>query len=163
MDATYHIHHTEAYPKEYRRFLLEELKVGKKYILLEMHRSKPFVGYMLQDKIHTLCSLTDDLSVFKQLKVFESYQHFLNIQLKDDSIPLTDDFVDIAFLDDSSLSQDISQYVQELNRVLRLNSFVILTQRRVALHTTNFSKHLPVQKCRYLEIFVSEENIKHSF
>lgn len=142
MDTAYHFHHTKSYPKEYKLFLLDELKVGKKYILLEVHRSKPLVGYLLSGKIHMLCSVTDDHSIYSTLKTFGKKDFFSNLLMQEGRIPLADDFVDIAFLDDSALSQDITQHVQELNRVLRLNSFVILTQRRISLHTSHFSKHL---------------------
>ena len=154
MAISFNIHHTEAYPDKYRRFLLEELKVGKKYIVLDVHRTKPYVGHLLQNKVHTICSLTDEPSIQVQLKEFESHQSFLNIQLKESKIPLDDDFVDVAFLDDSALQFDLSKFKQELYRVLRLNSFVILTQRRISLHTTNFSKHL--------HTYLSTRNSGHS-
>ncbi len=103
-------------------FFLEELKLNKKYVLLEYLSEGGKLPKMLAKKAHLLVSVAENEIKNNFLK--QQFHQVKNIAFYPRTDFLEDDSVDFALLGQYFYQANISGLKKELTRVLRLNSFV---------------------------------------
>ncbi len=122
----------ETYPNKVLDFLKSELHLGKRYVVLDIHRQGNGLLPLLYQPIHLLCSLTPDATLHYFLqKKYAKHDNFLSLHGQPDNIPIEDDSLDCICIDDLLLQFDPLRIAKEFERTLRLNSYVLFFQKRI--------------------------------
>ncbi len=114
-------------------FLRAELKLGKRYVLLQVYNEDVDLGYTLAGQVHLVCALTPDAE-----KHFENQQRlgerpdFILMNATPDITGIDEDSIDCVLIDEALLQFETLRVAKELERILRLNSYVIFTQKRLS-------------------------------
>lgn len=129
------------YSKEFLAFLKADLKLGKKYVVLDIHTQNAQISHLLFQQVHLLCSLSPDASYAQFLQnKYRQRPNFISIHTSPSHTPIEDDSIDCIFIDETFRSFDNQKLKQEFERILRLNSYVLITKHEYLNRSENFSR-----------------------
>jgi hypothetical protein len=129
------------YSKELLAFLKADLKLGKKYVVLDIHTQNAQMSFLLDQQVHLICSLSTDPAFYQSLKQkYQNQANFISIHAQPTHTSIEDDSIDCIFIDETMLAYDSQKIKQEFERILRLNSYVLLTSNEYLTRSDNFSK-----------------------
>jgi len=145
--------HNHKYPKAVLAFLKKELKLGKRYVVLDIHTHDGGLSSLLVDEVHLVCSQTTDAAYQDTLtQVLEGYENYMGLVGTPDIVQIEEDSMDCIFIDDTLLKFDIKRVAKEFERVLRLNSYVLFFEHRL--------QKLPQTFTAAYARFLSQQNSK---
>jgi hypothetical protein len=132
-DNTFHL--SIPYPLPILQFLKQQLQLGKRYAIMEVHARNGQWSKLLHKHVHLVCSLCTDPSYQVYLKEqLAEAANFLSLNALPILTNIDDDSIDCLFIDETFNDYDAVQMQQEFERILRLNSYVLLTyNERVGL------------------------------
>lgn len=125
----------ESYPNEVLDFLKSELQLGKHYLLMSVYSEKNNLRSLLQDQIHLLCAIHTDTKD----KTSINEPDYLQFSASPYQIPIEDDAIDCICIDDALVEFNPIRLAKELERTLRLNSYVLFFQKRIKKKKKGFS------------------------
>ncbi len=129
------------YPSSVSDFLKKELKLGKKYVIIDVHTHNAQLSKLMSKHVHLICSLTSDPAYNEFLKIkFQKSPNFICLNSIPEVINIDDDSIDCICIDDTFTEFNTSKMSNEFERVLRLNSYVILLQNQFLKTLNSFSK-----------------------
>lgn len=121
-------HLSVPYPLPILQFLKQKLQLGKRYAIMEVHTHNGQWSKLLLNHVHLVCSLCTDPSYQVYLKKHLSgSSNFLSLNALPILTNIEDDSIDCLFIDDIFSQYNVGQMRQEFERILRLNSYVLLT------------------------------------
>ncbi len=123
------------YPLPILQFLKQKLQLGKRYAIMEVHTHNGQWSKLLLNHVHLVCSLCTDPSYHVYLKEqLADASNFLSLNALPTLTNIDDDSIDCLFLDETFGHYDEGRMQQEFQRILRLNSYVLVTyNERVGL------------------------------
>lgn len=123
---TFHL--SVPYPLPMLQFLKQQLQLGKRYAIMEVHTRNGQWSKLLHKHVHLVCSLCTDPSYQVYLKdQLVGATNFLSLNALPTLTNIEDDSIDCLFIDETFNGYDAVQMQQEFERILRLNSYVLLT------------------------------------
>ncbi len=129
------------YPTVVADFLKEELKIGKRYAVLDIHTRSSELTPLLLHKVHLMCSVTPEAEYHQILKQsYATEDNFLSLNATPDLLPIEDDAMHCVAIDDVLMQFDPIRVAKEFERILRLNSYVLFFQKRLRKQQNTFSK-----------------------
>src|SRR5688572_1105334 len=124
------------YPLSILQFLKTELQLGKKYVVLDIHTHNGQLSKLLQKHVHLICSSSTDPSYHHFLKnKFQGSSNFLSLNTLPEMTNIEEDSIDCLCIDETFARFDVLRMAIEFERVLRLNSYVLIIQNQ--LHCEN--------------------------
>lgn len=130
------------YPLSILEFLKTELQLGKRYVVMDIHERNGLLGKMLYKHVHLLCSLTTQQDYQALLKnEFQRESNFLALEGTPVDIGIEDDSIDCIVIE-QHLLDDISTIKKEMERVLRLNSYVLTFSHQLEVKEDSFAHGL---------------------
>lgn len=116
------------YPLPILQFLKQKMQLGKRYAIMEVHTHNGQWSKLLLNHVHLVCSICTDPSYQVYLKEqLASSANFLSLNALPTLTNIDDDSIDCLFIDDTFSQYDVGQMQREFKRILRLNSYVLLT------------------------------------
>lgn len=129
-----------SYPQKLLDFLKFELKMGKKYLVLDIHEHSAQLSRLVMDDFRLVCSSSMNPEFHNFIKnKYANNNNFLSLNSNPAFLQLEDDSMDVIFLDSSFFAQNIQQMKKEFERVLRLNSYVLLIFNEPVFAENSFS------------------------
>ncbi|MCH2021804.1 MAG: hypothetical protein MK207_04930 [Saprospiraceae bacterium] len=129
------------YPSAVLKFLKSELQLGKKYIVIDAHTHNGQITHLLKDHVHLVCSLTSDPGYHNYLKKnFKKVPNFLSLNATPELINIEDDSIDCICIDETFSKFDSLRMGIEFERILRLNSYVLLLLNQLHASEESFTK-----------------------
>lgn len=121
-------HLSVPYPLPILQFLKQKLQLGKRYAIMEVHTHNGQWSKLLLNHVHLVCSLCTDPSYQVYLKKeLASASNFLSLNALPILTNIDDDSIDCLFVDETFNQYAVEGMQQEFERILRLNSYVLLT------------------------------------
>ncbi|MGH1335711.1 MAG: hypothetical protein ACRBFS_06250 [Aureispira sp.] len=121
-------HLSVPYPLPILQFLKQKMQLGKRYAIMEVHTHNGQWSKLLLNHVHLVCSLCTDPSYQVYLKEqLADASNFLSLNALPILTNIDDDSIDCLFIDDTFGAYEVAPMQQEFQRILRLNSYVLLT------------------------------------
>lgn len=128
------------YPLSVLQFLKTELQLGKKYVVLDIHTHNGQLSKLLQKHVHLICSLSPDPEYHHFLKTkFQGSPNFLSVNALPEMTNIEEDSIDCLCIDETFARFDVLRMAIEFERVLRLNSYVLILQNQLYCEEDNFT------------------------
>jgi hypothetical protein len=134
---------TARYPDKLVPFLRQELKLGKRYVLLDLHESSGHVTQLLSKHLQLVCSMSEDAAYIEQLR--SQFSLDKNIMCKQGmalSTGVENDSIDCIVADETILKSNPIAIRKEFERILRLNSYIVLLTGSIDWEANRFTKLL---------------------
>lgn len=129
------------YSNKVLNFLRTELKLGKKYVVLDIHSQNAQISNLLLPNVHLICSLTTDPSYHHFLtSKLKAHSNFISINASPEYTTIDDDSIDCIFIDETFRRYDSQKIMLEFERILRLNSYVLLSHHEYLKDSNAFTK-----------------------
>jgi hypothetical protein len=129
------------YPLTVLDFLKTKLKLGKKYVVLDVHTHNGQLSKLLKKHVYLVCSLTTDPSYYECLKVkFKDSPNLLSLNEIPELTNIEADSIDCICIDDTFFRFDTLRLGIEFERILRLNSYVLFLQNRIHSFANSFTE-----------------------
>lgn len=129
-----------SYPQKLLDFLKFELKMGKKYIALDIHDYSAQLSKLIMDDFRLVCSSSMNPEFHNFIKnKYANKNNFLSLNSNPAFLQLEDDSMDVIFMESSFFAQNIQQMKKEFERILRLNSYVLLIFNEPVFAENSFS------------------------
>ncbi|MDC0231583.1 hypothetical protein OAK19_06410 [Aureispira] len=129
------------YPPAILKFLKSELQLGKKYIVIDAHTHNGQISKLLTNHVHLVCSLTTDPGYHNYLKRnFKEIPNFLSLNSTPELINIEDDSIDCICIDETFSKFDSLRMGIEFERILRLNTYVLLFLNQLHFTGDSFTK-----------------------
>lgn len=121
------------YPLTLLQFLKTQLQLGKRYVVMEVHTHNGQWSKLLHNHVHLMCSLCTDPAYQLYLQEqFAHSDHFLSLNALPEMTSIDDDSIDCLCIDATFHHYDPERMRQEFERIMRLNSYVLITQHERA-------------------------------
>lgn len=117
-------------------YLTAELKVSHKYVVLDVLTDTGKTSRLLSKHVHLVCAHTPQAEAVEYLR--EQLAHLSNATVcysNDYALDLDDDSFDFAIVGQAFTQSDAGALSQELERLLRLNSFVVVVAHRLHINS----------------------------
>lgn len=120
------------YPLIVLEFLKTELQLGKKYVVMDVHTQNGQLSKLLHKHVHLVCSVSSDPQYHVYLKdKLKSVSNFLSLNAIPILTNVEEDSIDCLCLDETFNQYDALRMRAEFERILRLNSYVLLLQNQL--------------------------------
>lgn len=120
------------YPLTVLEFLKTELQLGKKYVVMDVHTQNGQLSKLLHKHVHLVCSVSSDPQYHVYLKdKFKETSNFLSLNAVPILTSVEEDSIDCLCIDETFSQYDVLRMGIEFERVLRLNSYVLLLQNKL--------------------------------
>jgi hypothetical protein len=120
------------YPLTVLEFLKTELQLGKKYVVMDVHTQNGQLSKLLHKHVHLVCSVSSDPQYHVYLKgKLKSVSNFLSLNAIPILTNVEEDSIDCLCLDETFNQYDVVRMRTEFERILRLNSYVLLLQNKL--------------------------------
>lgn len=130
-----------SYPLSVLKFLKSELKLGKKYVVAEVTKDLGKMGQLLLKHVHLVCTLHSDTPSYEFVKTqYGPHPNFLALHSTPENTHLDEDAVDCVLIDQSLLQFSTLRVAKELERILRLNSYVVVLYNNLAIQEGSFAQ-----------------------
>lgn len=130
-----------SYPLSVLQFLKTELQLGKKYVVLDIHQHNGQLTKLLQKHVHLICSLSPDPEYHHFLKnKFLSSPNFISINALPEMTNIEEDSIDCICIDESFEKYDVMRLGIEFERILRLNSYVLILNNQLHTEKNRFTE-----------------------
>ena len=121
------------YPLTLLQFLKNQLQLGKRYVVMEVHTHNGQWSKLLHKHVHLMCSLCTDPAYQVHLQEqFADSDHFLSLNALPDMTTIDDDSIDCLCIDATFHHYDPERMRKEFERIMRLNSYVLIAQHERA-------------------------------
>ena len=129
------------YPPAILKFLKSELQLGKKYIVIDAHTQNGQISKLLSNHVHLVCSLTSDPSYHNYLKTsLKKVPNFLSLNATPELINIEEDSIDCICIDETFSKFDSLRMGIEFERILRLNSYVLILLNQLHVSEESFTR-----------------------
>ncbi len=129
------------YPLTVLDFLKTELQLGKKYVVVDVHTHNGQLSKLLQKHVHLICSLTSDVNYKEYLKTkFKDAPNFLSLHAIPELTNIEADSIDCICIDETFGRFDVLRLGIEFERILRLNSYVLILQNQIKGIANSFTE-----------------------
>jgi hypothetical protein len=120
------------YPLTVLEFLKTELQLGKKYVVMDVHTQNGQLSKLLHKHVHLVCSVSSDPGYHVYLKdKLKDTPNFLSLNAIPILTNIEEDSIDCLCIDETFNQYDVLRMGIEFERVLRLNSYVLLLQNKL--------------------------------
>lgn len=120
------------YPLAVLEFLKTELQLGKKYVVMDVHTHNGQLSKLLYKHVHLVCSVSSDPQYHVYLKnKFTDTSNFLSLNAVPILTNIEEDSIDCLCIDESFRQYDVLRMGIEFERILRLNSYVLVLQNKL--------------------------------
>jgi hypothetical protein len=120
------------YPLIVLEFLKTELQLGKKYVVMDVHTLNGQLSKLLHKHVHLVCSVSSDPQYHVYLKdKLKDAPNFLSLNAIPILTNVEEDSIDCLCLDETLNQYDALRMRAEFERILRLNSYVLLLQNKL--------------------------------
>jgi len=120
------------YPLTVLEFLKTELQLGKKYVVMDVHTQNGQLSKLLHKHVHLVCSLSSDPQYHVYLKdKLKGAPNFLSLNAVPILTNVEEDSIDCLCIDETFSQYDVLRMGIEFERILRLNSYVLLLQNKL--------------------------------
>lgn len=139
------------YPLSVLEFLKTELQLGKRYVVMDVHTHNGQLSKLLHKHVHLVCSLSSDPGYHNYLKQkLNNTPNFLSLNAIPELTNIEEDSIDCLCIDETFGHFDVLRMGIEFERILRLNSYVLILQNQLFGNSSSFTN-------AYLE-FLKEEH-----
>lgn len=120
------------YPLTVLEFLKTELQLGKKYVVMDVHAQNGQLSRLLHKHVHLVCSVSSDPQYHAYLKQkLKNTSNFLSLNAVPILTNIDEDSIDCLCIDETFAQYDVLSMGIEFERILRLNSYVLLLQNKL--------------------------------
>lgn len=120
------------YPLTVLEFLKTELQLGKKYVVMDVHTQNGQLSKLLHKHVHLVCSVSSDPQYHVYLKdKLKDTTNFLSLNAVPILTNVEEDSIDCLCIDETFSQYDVLRMGIEFERILRLNSYVLLLQNKL--------------------------------
>ncbi|MBL4650078.1 MAG: hypothetical protein JKY03_10130 [Aureispira sp.] len=120
------------YPLTVLEFLKTELQLGKKYVVMDVHTQNGQLSKLLHKHVHLVCSVSSDPQYHVYLKdKLKGTSNFLSLNAVPILTNVEEDSIDCLCIDETFSQYDVLRMRTEFERILRLNSYVLLLQNKL--------------------------------
>lgn len=129
-----------SYPLTLLQFLKNKLQLGKRYVVMDIHSQNGQWSKLLYKHVHLMVSLCTDPAYQVYLK--EQFAHsnkFLSLNALPEMTTIDDDSIDCLCIDTTFHAYNPKRMQREFERILRLNSYVLITQHEQATTSGSFT------------------------
>lgn len=120
------------YPLTVLEFLKTELQLGKKYVVMDVHTQNGQLSKLLHKHVHLVCSVSSDPQYHVYLKdKLKDAPNFLSLNAIPILTNVEEDSIDCLCIDETFSQYDVLRMGIEFERILRLNSYVLLLQNKL--------------------------------
>ena len=120
------------YPLTVLEFLKTELQLGKKYVVMDIHTQNGQLSKLLHKHVHLVCSVSSDPQSQVYLKEnLTDTTNFLSLNAVPILTSVEEDSIDCLCIDETFSQYDVLRMGIEFERILRLNSYVLLLQNKL--------------------------------
>lgn len=120
------------YPLTVLEFLKNELQLGKKYVVMDVHTQNGQLSRLLHKHVHLVCSVSSDPQYHVYLKEkLKNTPNFLSLNAVPILTNIDEDSIDCLCIDETFAQYDVLSMGIEFERILRLNSYVLLLQNKL--------------------------------
>lgn len=129
------------YPLTLLQFLKNQLQLGKRYVVMEVHTHNGQWSKLLHKHVHLMCSLCTDPAYQVHLQQqFADSDHFLSLNALPEMTSIDGDSIDCLCIDATFHHYDPERMRVEFERIMRLNSYVLITQHERAVTPGSFTE-----------------------
>lgn len=130
-----------SYPLSVLEFLKSELKLGKKYVVTEVTKDLGKMGQLLLKHVHLVCTLHSQTANYQFIKKqYGQHANFLAMHSSPENTDLDEDAVDCLLIDQSLLQFNTLRVAKEFERILRLNSYVVVLYNNLVVQEASFAQ-----------------------
>lgn len=123
------------------QFLKNQLQLGKRYVVMEVHTHNGQWSKLLHKHVHLMCSLCTDPAYQVHLQQqFADSDHFLSLNALPEMTSIEDDSIDCLCIDATFHHYDPERMRLEFERIMRLNSYVLIAQHERAMTAGSFTE-----------------------
>lgn len=139
------------YPLAVLEFLKAELQLGKKYVVMDVHTHNGQLSKLLQKHVHLVCSLSSDPEYHNYLNhKLKHVSNFLSLNAIPELTNIEEDSIDCLCIDETFSRFDSLRMEVEFERILRLNSYVLILQNQLYEKEGSFTEaYLQFLKTHY--------------
>lgn len=120
------------YPLTVLEFLKTELQLGKKYVVMDVHTQNGQLSKLLHKHVHLVCSVSPDPQYHVYLKdKLKDKANFLSLNAVPILTNIEEDSIDCLCIDETFGQYDVLRMGIEFERILRLNSYVLILQNKL--------------------------------
>ncbi|WMX15958.1 MULTISPECIES: hypothetical protein [unclassified Aureispira] len=120
------------YPLTVLEFLKTELQLGKKYVVMDVHTHNGQLSKLLHKHVHLVCSVSSDPQYHVYLKdKLRDKTNFLSLNALPILTNIEEDSIDCLCIDETFNKYDALRMGIEFERILRLNSYVLVLQNKL--------------------------------
>ncbi|MCP4443480.1 MAG: hypothetical protein GY810_31640, partial [Aureispira sp.] len=135
------LEHHPSYPLSVLEFLKSELKLGKKYVVAEVTKGLGKMGQLLLKHVHLVCTLHSETPSYQFIKAqYSQFPNFLAMHNTPENTHLDEDAVDCILIDQSLLQFNTLRVAKEFERILRLNSYVVVLYNNLVVQEASFAQ-----------------------
>lgn len=123
---------TPQYPLAVLEFLKTELQLGKRYVVMDIHTHNGQLSKLLHKHVHLVCSLSSDPGYHNYLKnELSTAPNFLSLNGIPELTNIEEDSIDCLCIDETFDRFDVLRMSIEFERILRLNSYVLILRNHL--------------------------------
>lgn len=132
-------HHGLRYPLGLLEFLTSELQLGKRYVVLDVHTHNGQLTQLLHKHVHLMCSLAVDPGFHHFLKEQTELKNVLSMNGIPELTNIEEDSIHCLLIDETFERFDAMRMGIEFERILRLNSYVLILRHELNLTLGGFT------------------------
>lgn len=129
------------YPLTVLEFLKTELQLGKRYVVMDIHTHNAQLSKLLHKHVHLVCSLSSDPEYHNYLQQkLSNTSNVLSLNGIPELTHIEEDSIDCLCIDETFGRFDVLRMAIEFERILRLNSYVLILRNQLDRIDHSFTK-----------------------